>query len=216
MDQHLRGASRPRWQRLATLMVALATTWLLWPVVKGADPQSIQDQTAKADVPLASGDPATTACSVSLPITGYWLGPEFSSSSGNLPLSYARTRCQAEDPSNAALAGNHYIGFIYGDCIPEEDVCSPPLEIQTAPRTERDRSLYTFDGAPYPSRDVVVSNASLALQTPSASFDGGRILELYTKDGTSTISIFANTPELAIVAAESLRPAPAQAVPASP
>lgn len=135
----------------------------------------------------------------------YWLGEVFET----LPAAPAARVCQPAHPVNPALAANNYISFVYGTCSPPLDAaearCLPPVEIQTAPLSERNRARYTWGGAPYPSTTITLQNAWLR-HDAAVSYDGGRIIELYV-DGV-TISVFGNDPAQVRRAAERVQRVP--------
>lgn len=140
----------------------------------------------------------------------YWLGSTFE----GLPSSTGARVCQPEHPTNPALGANNHISFLYGDCAPPLDGvdgveahCLPPLEIQTAPYAERNRTRYRLDGGTYPSTRVTLANTHLGgLIDGAYSFDGGTIIEIYVDD--LTISVFGNDAAQVRRAADAVRRVP--------
>lgn len=145
-------------------------------------------------------------CPTVLKSVAFWAGSSFEGLSADTPAAV----CEEQDPVNLALAGNHYVSLVYGDCVVDGDSesCLPPLEIQTAPTSERHYSLYTFNGEPYPCNTPSVSppaSKEVKLTGPPVGFDDGTIIELYLINGL-TVSVMSEDPELVKRAVRAIRP----------
>lgn len=131
----------------------------------------------------------------------YWLGDSFAGWDLNriqrekrdLPPDVAeQIERQGQVP-----AGPDYVSTIYGTCDTSqgEGRCAPPLQIQVWDACNRNLSMYPDD---MHLRELTVRGV------PAATFGRGR-LELYT--GAVTVVIFAPNEEMAMRAADTLRPA---------
>ena len=119
-----------------------------------------------------------------------------------LPLSATVRRCDTDAPAYEAPANR--ITYIYGHCEtpPEgETGCAPPLEVQTWPACQRNRAGYSFEGEPLPYRELPRHGAAEVVEFDFALENR---VEVYTK--SSTIVIFADSPELGRKAVEFLTP----------
>ena len=97
---------------------------------------------------------------------------------------------------------------VYGDCrVPasQDGGCLPPLEISSAPACEDNPSLYRrYPGA----GGLPTAHRSTRLRsTSAASFDDGRLMEIYT--GATTITVAGDDARQVRRAATALRSAPA-------
>jgi hypothetical protein len=119
----------------------------------------------------------------------------------SLPLTATVRRCDTAAPDYEAPANR--ITYIYGSCkIPEGSTgCSPPLEVQTWPACQRSKGDYSFEGRPLPSRELSKHGNARVVEF---EFALERRIEVYTK--SSTVVIFAHSPELAQMAIELLTP----------
>ena len=92
-----------------------------------------------------------------------------------------------------------FVSFLYGDCHASDDMgCALPLEIQVWPACIRNPSLYQS------SRPGGLTPGATSVRgVPAASFEGGSRLEIQT--GTSTVVVFARTPDVAMQVASALR-----------
>jgi hypothetical protein len=140
-----------------------------------------------------------------LPCTGSKQETNFQSYSlgasvAGLSLTAVLRRCDHPYPGEPARA--NFLSFVYGDCdASKTGSCAPPLEVQSWPACERTLTDYTFDGRPYPYDSV-----GEARGVPSATFDGGTRIELYS--GASTIVVFADDPAVLDSAVDSIRAHP--------
>lgn len=124
-------------------------------------------------------------------------GPEV----GGLPLTAIVRRCDAAAPADEAPANR--FTYIYGHCeTPEgETGCAPPLEVQTWPACQRNRAGYSFEGRPLPYKELPKRGGAEVVEF---DFALERRIEVYAR--SSTIVIFADSPELAQKAVELLVP----------
>lgn len=152
----------------------------------------------------------------------FHVGPEFE----GLAMTEAVREHVATDPEFPQLGRRDDVTYLYGECPREQGAraearaprwlstwlpmcvggCVPPLEVSSAPLCQKHVGLYLDPdvGAwEYESRTIK--------GVPAASFDGGRILEIYT--ATTTITIYGQEAELAFRAAAALRPAAATNIP---
>ena len=90
------------------------------------------------------------------------------------------------------------VTFIYGDCKNPawdepfgEGGCAPPVQVQVWSACPRNPSLYGGPGSPTPDNTTVRG-------VPAAYYVGGSQLELQT--GTSTVVIFADSPQTVAMA----------------
>lgn len=119
-----------------------------------------------------------------------------------LPLSAILRRCDAAAPAYEAPANQ--FTYVYGHCESPptgESGCAPPLEVQTWPACQRYPAGYSFDGKPLPSRELPKRGGAEVVEFDFALESR---IEVYTK--SSTIVIFADSPELARKAVELLTP----------
>lgn len=125
-------------------------------------------------------------------------GPEIA----GLPMTATVRRCDIASPPYEAPANR--LTYIYGRCeiTPEDESgCVPPLEIQTWPACQRSIADYSFEGKPLPHKGLPKRGGAEVVEF---SFALENRVEVYTK--SSTVVIFASTPELAQKAVESLTP----------
>jgi hypothetical protein len=115
------------------------------------------------------------------------------------------------DPEFPESARRDDVTYLYGESTREtgggaDGSCLPPLEVQSTPLCEKHVSLY---------RDPAVGAREYESKTikgvPAASFDGGRMLEIYTAD--TTITLYGQRPELVLRAAQALRRAAPKNIP---
>lgn len=127
----------------------------------------------------------------------------------------------ANPPDPVTASGRQdAVTYAYGSCpsYPRtgpaagfEGGCLPPIEIQSAPLCEAHANLYTQPGdapdsaVPEPHKDLKIKGV------PAASFDHGTILQIYTRH--TTIAISGTNDRLVRRVADSLRVAPANAIP---
>jgi hypothetical protein len=150
----------------------------------------------------------------------FHVGPEFE----GLAMTEAVRQHVATDPEFPQLGRRDDVTYLYGECPREQGAaarvearaprwlptcvggCVPPLEVSSSPLCQKHVGLYLDPdvGAwEYESRSIK--------GVPAASFDGGRILEIYTAN--TTITIYGQDPELVLRAAVALRPAAATNLP---
>lgn len=132
-----------------------------------------------------------------------------------LPMTEAVREHIAPDSVAPELGRQDSVTYLYGDCPPltaaeakTEGGCLPPLEIQSTPLCEKHARLYRN-----PDVGAWDYESKTIKGVPGASFDGGRILEIYITN--TTISIHGQRPELVLRAASALRKAPKTSRPAS-
>ena len=118
----------------------------------------------------------------------------------DLTMSEAVREHAGGGPLFPELGRQDTVTYLYGECprlhgaaAGIEGGCLPPLEVQTTPLCEKHARLY---------RDRTY-RATKTKAVPAASFDGGRILEIYTAN--TTITIYGERPELVLRAAAGLR-----------
>jgi len=150
----------------------------------------------------------------------FHFGPEFE----GLAMTEAVREHVATDPEFRQLGRRDDVTYLYGECPREQGAaarvearasrwlptcvggCVPPLEVSSSPLCQKHVGLYLGPdvGAwEYESRTIK--------GVPAASFDGGRILEIYT--ARTTITIYGQDPALVLRAAAALRPAAATNIP---
>jgi hypothetical protein len=127
----------------------------------------------------------------------YWLGPSFE----NLPLTDRRFRCGGAYKDGSAVVRTNTSEVLYGDCDPSDGGCALPLEIQTSPACDRSFADYDFLPGLFPRPPI-----GRLRGVPSARFEGGTRLELYT--GDVTVVVFADAPGRAARAAAALASTP--------
>lgn len=117
-----------------------------------------------------------------------------------VPFTGVQRRCGGSAPADEPSPD--FINYIYGHCeIPAGATgCEPPLEIQTWPACQRSLGDYSFEGHPVPFRRLQDVGGAEVVEI---NFMVDNRIEVYTK--SSTIVIFANTPDLAKKALGSLR-----------
>lgn len=93
-----------------------------------------------------------------------------------------------------------FVSYSYGDCSTQEEGCTPPVEVQSAPLCERPLGLYGRHG-----RRLRLRGA------PARSFDHGRTVEIYT--GHTTVTIYGRDARRPLRAVPRLIRAPAALVP---
>lgn len=179
----------------------------------------VADSTDSPDSPLESGQPhggGDTAwipthdrvvAHEALPCTGPYDPTNFEIFSAGptvagLPVSATVRRCDVAAPAHETPANR--ITYMYGRCetLPEDEVgCVPPLEVQTWPACQRSLADYSFEGRPLPFRQLPKHGGAEVVEF---DFALERRIEVYTK--SSTIVIFADSPELGRKAVEHLSP----------
>jgi hypothetical protein len=119
----------------------------------------------------------------------------------------------ATDPEFPELGRQDNVTYLYGECPPVsgdaatvEGGCLPPIEIQSSPLCEKHKGLYQDAEA-----GVWEFEEKTIKGVPAASFDEGRILEIYT--GNTTISVYGRDPQQVLRFADALRPALPEDVP---
>jgi hypothetical protein len=127
----------------------------------------------------------------------YWLGPSFE----NLPLTARRFRCGGAYKDGSAVVRINSFGVLYGNCDPSDGGCALPLEIQTWPACDRSFADYDFLPGLFPRPPI-----GRLRGVPSARFEGGTRLELYT--GDVTVVVFADARGRAARAAAALATTP--------
>jgi hypothetical protein len=126
----------------------------------------------------------------------YWVGSSFE----NLPLTDRLFRCGGAYRSDAVVRTNSF-SVLYGDCDASDGGCALPLEIQTWPACDRSFADYDFLPGLFPRPPI-----GRLRGVPSARFEGGTRLELYT--GEVTVVVFADAPGRATRAAAALATTP--------
>ena len=151
----------------------------------------------------------------------FHLGPEFE----GLAMAEAVREHVATDPEFPQLGRRDDVTYLYGECPHEQGAaaarvearaprwlptcvggCVPPLEVSSSPLCQKHVGLYLdSDVGAWEYESTTIKGV------PAASFDGGRILEIYT--AKTTITIYGQDPELVLGAAAALRPAAATNIP---
>lgn len=165
---------------------------------------------------------ASAGCPAGAPIpsSAYDLGSNF----GGLAVAAREELCNEAPPAGATVASGPtkavgYLSVVYGECSSAAgEGCSPPLDVQSWPECAHNPSSFVSSennpeegGAELnPSATVSLSSAP---QIPSASFENGTRIELYT--GTTTIVVYANEASVATAAANTLAAAAAASSPAA-
>jgi hypothetical protein len=125
-------------------------------------------------------------------------GPEVA----GMPMTATVRRCDTAAPVYEAPANR--ITYVYGHCeaLPEgETGCVPPLEIQTWPACQRNKAGYSFEGKPLPYRELPKRGGAEVVEF---DYPLESRIEVYTR--SSTVVIFADSPELALKAVALLTP----------
>ncbi len=194
-------------QRSMWLVVILVGSSVAFAIQASGQPSA---QTVQVDnavgVETGSTSPEHLACTSSnqpANFTYYSLGSAFD----ELPLTDVGRICQT--PQAGEAVRSNFTSYMYGTCdTRQEGGCAVPIEVQTWPACERNLADYEVQaGVPYPHK------MTLTRGTPSAVFDGGTRLELYT--GRSTIVIFGNDPDQVARAAAAVQAEPASESPAA-
>lgn len=213
MDETRRKRPSRRW--LLSGLGLVAAAGLSVGLIQAVTPSARGD-----DGPAPSGRGLTSSNETCPPSAGrpayvtYDLGSAFA----GLPLADRSQLCQPAVPSAGASDTNDgddqsdsagprsavpFSSVIYGDCQASSDMgCAPPLEIQSWPECRRDRVSYDDAGADDVNARQDTTFGQGPDPLPGASFDDGTRLELYT--GTTTIVVFADDPDLAQQAANTL------------
>jgi hypothetical protein len=220
------GINRNRWRILAGLAGALGAAAILELAASSVfDGDSQQAPQGVPSESVAAGTKTVLAARQSaepqeklLPCTAkderanfdvYAPGPEVA----GLPLTETLRVCENEGPPKGELPANS-VAYIYGDCPYRKlDGCSPPLTVETMPACQRTAADYTFNGRPYPHRDVT-DDLDLEGGAKVFYFDvyGQKRLEVYTRE--ATVVVFAHSSALAIKAIKNLHLQDSEAPPA--
>lgn len=119
----------------------------------------------------------------------------------------------ATDPAAPEIGRRDNVTYLYGECptlsaseIESEGGCLPPIEVQSTPLCEKHVGLYLD-----PELGAWEYESKTIKGVPAASFDGGRILEIYT--GTTTITIYGDDALQVLRFADALRLSVAENIP---
>jgi hypothetical protein len=138
---------------------------------------------------------------VSRPFSVYNVGQILS----DLAMTEATRLCAPADPGAPELGRQDDVTYLYGECsdlpgppsAPQEGGCLPPIEVQSSPLCQKHYNLYQNDLAPWAYELLEVKGV------PAASFDEGRILEIYT--GVTTVTVYGRDASLVRLFADSLK-----------
>jgi hypothetical protein len=127
-----------------------------------------------------------------------------------LKLNSYERRCETSTLPDEVPA--NFTSYLYGHCqiAQGETGCPPPLQIQSFPACQRSLADYTLEGEPLAYRELPKIGGARVVEI---DLMGERRLEVYT--GSTTIVIFAATPELAREALTHLTPQEAGKPPAT-
>ncbi len=133
--------------------------------------------------------------------TVYHAGPSLE----GLPVTEGARHHVATAPEFPELGRQDDVTYLYGECreltgeaATVEGGCLPPIEVQSSPLCEKHKNLYQApEGGGWEFEEKTIKGV------PAASFDGGRILEIYTVD--TTITVYGHDPAQVLRFADALR-----------